>query len=65
MADESKTPEFGTPRQAAQRTQMPERLIRRLIAEGKIPVVRSGARQYISISALLQMLNDGVGAIWE
>jgi len=57
-------PEMLTVRQAAQRGILPERALRRLVAQEKIPVVRSGRTQYINFTALLEQLNGGEGLIW-
>ena len=58
-------PEMLTVRQAATRGVLPERALRRLIAEKRLPVVRSGRTQYINFNRLLDMLNDGIGRIWQ
>jgi hypothetical protein len=58
-------PEMITVRQAAARGVLPERALRRLIAEKKLKVVRSGRTQYINYSRLLDMLNNGEGMIWQ
>ena len=58
-------PEMITVRQAASRGILPERALRRLIAEKKIPVIRSGRTQYINYGRLVDMLEKGEGAIWE
>lgn len=57
-------PEILTTRQVAKRGLLPERTIRRLIAEGKIPTIKSGRTQYINVSMLIQQLNSGEGTIW-
>ena len=58
-------PEMITVRQAAGRGVLPERALRRLIAEKKIPVIRSGRTQYINYGRLLDMLDRGEGLIWQ
>ena len=58
-------PEMITVRQAASRGVLPERALRRLIAEKKIPVIRSGRTQYINYDRLLDMLEKGEGLIWQ
>jgi hypothetical protein len=58
-------PEMITVRQAAARGVLPERALRRLIAEKRLKVVRSGRTQYINYSRLLDMLNNGEGLIWQ
>ena len=58
-------PEMITVRQAAGRGILPERALRRLIAEKKIPVIRSGRTQYINYGRLLDMLDRGEGLIWQ
>jgi len=54
-----------TTRQVAKRGLLPERALRRLVAQGKIPVVRSGKVGYINYTALVEQLNSGAGGIWE
>ena len=58
-------PEMLTIRQTAQRGILPERTIRRLVAENKIPVVRSGVVAYINFTRLCDQLNNGHGEIWQ
>jgi excisionase family DNA binding protein len=58
-------PEMLTVRQAAQRKVLPERALRRLVAQNKIPTVRSGKTQYINFTALVEQLNNGQGDIWR
>jgi len=58
-------PEMLTVRQAAGRGILPERALRRLIAEKRIPVVCSGRTQYINYNRLMDMLDKGEGAIWQ
>lgn len=62
---QTNSPEMLTVRQAAKRGILPERAIRRLIAEGKIPTVRSGKVQYINCALLCEQLNSGIGSIWS
>jgi hypothetical protein len=62
---EHSKPEMLTVRQVAQRGVLPERALRRLVAQGKIPVVRSGKVQYINFAALVEQLNSGAGEIWN
>ena len=58
-------PEMLTARQVAKRGLLPERTIRRLIAEEKIPVVRSGKVMYINFTRLCEQLNSGEGEVWQ
>lgn len=58
-------PEMLTVRQAAQRKILPERALRRLVSQNKIPVVRSGKVAYINFTALIEQLNSGEGEIWQ
>ena len=58
-------PELLTARQIGKRGLLKERTIRRLIAEKRIPVIRSGRTQYVNYTALVAMLNSGQGAIWQ
>ena len=62
---ETAKPEMITVRQAASRGILPERALRRLIAEKRIPVVRSGRTQYINYGKLVEMLDRGEGLIWQ
>ncbi len=54
-------PEMLTIPQLARRGILPERAIRRLVAERKIPVVRSGRTQYINYTLLAEQLRRGDG----
>lgn len=65
MIFQTDKPEMITVRQAAGRGVLPERALRRLIAQRRIPVVRSGRTQYINYNRLIEMLNCGEGTIWE
>ncbi len=58
-------PEMVTVRQAAQRGILPERTLRRLVAMGKLPVIRSGKVAYLNYTALCQQLATGSGDIWR
>ena len=62
---QSVKPEMLTIRQTAQRKILPERTIRRLVAQGKIPVVRSGKVMYLNYTRLCEELQNGVGAVWQ
>jgi len=53
-----------TARQAAKRGILPERTIRRLIAEEKIKTIKSGKTMYLNYTKLCEQLNDGTGDIW-
>ena len=57
-------PEMLSIRQAAARGILPERALRRLVAEEKIKVVRSGRTQYVNFTALVEQLSNGEGALW-
>ena len=61
---EQAKPEMITVRQAAGRGVLPERALRRLIAEKKIPVIRSGRTQYINYDRLIAELENGTGKLW-
>ena len=52
-------------RQVGARTGLPQRLIYRLIAEGKIPVIRAGRTKYVNCTLLLEQIKKGEGAIFE
>jgi hypothetical protein len=58
-------PEMLTIPQLAKRGVLPERAIRRLVAERKIPVVRSGRTQYINYTLLAEQLRSGDGKLWN
>ena len=58
-------PEMLTTRQAAKTGILPERALRRLVAENKIPVIRSGRTTYINYTRLCEMLNSGQGEVWQ
>jgi hypothetical protein len=58
-------PEMLTVRQTAKTGVLPERTIRRLVAQKKIPVVRSGKVAYINYTRLCEQLHNGEGEIWE
>ena len=58
-------PEMLTIREVARRGVLKERTIRRLVAENKIPVVRSGVVAYINFTKLCEQLNSGDGEIWQ
>ena len=58
-------PEMVTVRQAAMRGILPERTLRRLVAQKKIPVVRSGKTMYLNFTRLCEQLNSGEGGVWE
>ena len=60
----STMPEMLTVRQAAAKGILPERALRRLVAQNKIPVVRSGKVAYINYTSLVEQLNSGAGCIW-
>jgi len=57
-------PEIVTIRQAAMRKVLPERTLRRLVEENKIPTIKAGRTNYINFTALVEQLNKGEGAIW-
>ncbi|MCL2198764.1 MAG: hypothetical protein FWB80_07560 [Defluviitaleaceae bacterium] len=59
------TLEILTARQVAKRGILPERAIRRLIAEGKIPVIKVGRTQYVNFSQMCADLQSGTGTIWS
>lgn len=61
----STPPEMLTIRQVAAREVLPERTLRRLAAQGKIPVIRSGKTQYINYTRLCEQLNSGEGEVWQ
>jgi len=58
-------PEMLTVRQVARRGILPERALRRLVAQNKIPVVRSGKVAYMNYTILVEQLNSGQGGVWE
>ncbi|GHU43902.1 hypothetical protein FACS1894111_10260 [Clostridia bacterium] len=58
-------PDMRTIRQVAQDKILPERALRRLVAQGKIKTVRSGKTQYINYTSLIEQLNSGEGEIWQ
>lgn len=57
--------EMMTPRQVAKTKILPDRTIRRLIAEGKIPTIKSGRTMYINYTLLSEQLASGKGEIWN
>ena len=57
-------PEMLTVRQVARLGILPERALRRLVAQNKIPVVRSGKTMYVNYTRLCEMLSSGTGEIW-
>ena len=63
-AIQKEKPVMLTVRQAAATGVLPERTLRRLIAEKKIPVIRSGRTQYINYGRLVDTLDKGEGLIW-
>jgi excisionase family DNA binding protein len=58
-------PEMLTIRQAAKRGILPERTLRRLVSQGKIPVVHSGKVAYVNYTLLCEQLRSGRGEIWQ
>ena len=58
-------PEMLTVRQVARRKVLPERTLRRLVATGKIPVIRSGKTMYLNYTRLCEQLQSGEGEIWQ
>ena len=58
-------PEMLTIRQTAMRGVLPERTLRRLVAQNKIPVVRSGKTMYLNYTRLCEQLNSGEGDVWQ
>ena len=52
-------------RQAAATGVLPERALRRLIAEKKVPIMRSGRTQYINYGKLIDALNNDASGLWE
>jgi excisionase family DNA binding protein len=63
--DNEKKPTMLSIRQAAATGVLPERTIRRLVAQGKIPHIKSGRTQYINYDNLIEALQSGKGKIWE
>ena len=57
--------EMLTVRQVAKRGILPERTLRNLIAQGRIPTIKSGRTMYINYSRLCAELQNGAGAIWS
>jgi excisionase family DNA binding protein len=57
-SNERKQPEILSIRQAAARGVLPERTLRRLVAQKKIPTIRSGKTQYVNYTLLLEWLSD-------
>ena len=58
-------PEMLSIRQTAARGILPERTLRRLVAQGKIKTVRSGKTHYVNFTTLVEQLNSGEGDIWQ
>jgi hypothetical protein len=58
-------PEMISIRQAAKRGILPERALRRFVASGQIPTVRSGRTMYVNYTQLLDDLRSGAGSIWS
>ena len=65
QAAQANKPEMLTVRQTAMRGILPERALRRLVAQNKIPVVRSGKTMYINYTRLCEQLQSGEGDIWQ
>jgi excisionase family DNA binding protein len=63
--DAVSVPEMMTIRQVAKRGILPERAIRRMVADGRIKTVKSGKVRYINYGLLLAHLNSEDGEIWE
>ena len=57
-------PEMLSIRQVAKRGILPERALRRLVAEKRLDVVRIGRTQYVNLTLLVEQLNSGEGALW-
>lgn len=60
-----KPPEMVTIRECAARGVLPEWCLRRLVAQKKIPVVKSGRTQYINYDRLIADLENGTGKLWD
>ena len=58
-------PEILSIRQAAARGVLPERTLRRLVAQKKIPTIKSGRTMYINYTLLLEWLADTGSRIYE
>ena len=51
-------------RQVGACTGLPQKAVYRLIAEGKIPVIRCGRTQYVNCTLLREELASGKGALF-
>jgi len=58
-------PVMMSARQIAKSGLLPQRTIYNLINTGRLPYIVSGRTKYVNYSALIQMLNDGIGSIFE
>jgi len=52
-------PEMMTVSQLKKTGILPERAIRRIVAEGRVPVVKSGNRNYVNFDAFKRYLETG------
>jgi len=57
-------PEMLTAKQIAMRGLLPERTLRRLVKEEKIPTVKSGTTSYINYTRLCEELASGEGVLF-
>ncbi|MDR0986512.1 MAG: helix-turn-helix domain-containing protein [Ruminococcus sp.] len=63
MTQESNKPRMLTIPQLAAEGYLPERAIRRLVAEGAIPTVRIGTRRYINLAVFIRYLTGEKEAV--
>jgi excisionase family DNA binding protein len=57
--------EMLTIRQTAAKSGLPERMIRTLVREGKIPAVKAGNRNYLNYSRVMSDLSSYQGEMWQ
>ena len=65
MTQQTNEVEMLTIRQAAKQKILPERALRRLVKEGKLPVVQVGRVGYVNVALLKEWLSSGRGEVWE
>ena len=58
-------PVMITVRQCAKRKLLPEGMLRKLIRQGKLPVVKSGRTKYINYTKLCEQLSSCTGPIYD
>jgi hypothetical protein len=62
---ESPQIEMLTVTQCAKRGILPERTLRQLVKEKRIPTIEIGSRHYVNYKLLIDMLTDPRSAVWK